>query len=414
MATKLSLNSIDQSIFRVSAAQDQDRSQDRADIIAEGRVLFYEHARKGQSAIYRARNLSADTAPEQINGKQYSELNRTFQAEHLLYAAKKACEITGQNAPETFEEFKRRGAQFYGNDLFYKVLQGIYQDIITPILPRVYSEAVDTFADTVEVGFGETAAISVESGDIPVFQDSAWGSSWSVPKNRFYAKDITLNPQPKTCEIVAKWHQLVGNDVDFGAFFANIVAGMYAKTMAMWSAALVAASADTTMIPSGLTYNFNNVNWVTLANKLAALNNTSISNLFATGSAVALAKVLPNTVTGSTNVNMDAAIATLLGADYTRSGYLGEFMAVRLMPLTDAIVPGTQYGSVNTILDSTKIWMMTSRGRRPMTVAYNRDTPISLEVEPMRNAAFEVGINLTIALDIAAVFAQRIGLVNIS
>ena len=414
MANKLTLNSIDQSIFRVSAAQDADRSQDRADIVAEGRVLFYEHARKGQAAIINARNLTTAVAPEQINTKQYSELNRTFQAEHLLYAAKKSCDVTGQTAPTSFEEFKRMGQQFYNSGLFYKVLQGIYQDIITPILPRVYSEAVDTFADTVEVGFGETAAISVHSGDIPVFQDSAWGASWSVPKNRFYAKDITLNPTPRTAEITAKWHQLVGNDVDFGMFFANIVAGMYAKTMALWNAQLVAAASDTTLIPSGLSYNFSSTNWVTLANKLAALNNTSISNLFATGNAVALAKVLPTQVTGSTNVNMDAAIATLLGADYTRSGYLGEFMAVRLLPLTDAIVPGTQYSTVSTVLDSTKVWMMSGRGRKPMTVAYNRDTPITLEVEPMRNAAFEVGFNLTIALDCASVFAQRVGLVNIS
>lgn len=414
MATKLTLNSIDQSIFRVSAAQDADHSQDRADIIAEGRVLFYEHARKGQAAIIKARNLSSDIAPEQISSKQYSELNRTFQAEHLLYAARKSCEVTGQTAPNSYDEFKRMGQRFYNDSLFYKVLQGIYQDIITPILPRVYSEAVDTFADTVEVGFGETAAISVNSGDIPVFQDSAWGASWSVPKNRFYAKDITLNPAPRTCEIVAKWHQLVGNDVDFGAFFANIVAGMYAKTMSLWNAAMVAAASDTTLIPSGLTYNISSPNWVTLANKLAALNATTISNLFATGNAVALSKVLPATVTGSTNVNMDAAIATLLGADYTRAGYLGEYMAVRLMPLTDAIVPGTQFSTVETVLDSTKVWMMAGRGRKPLTIAYNRDTPISLEVEPMRNAAFEVGFNLTIALDCAAVFAQRIGLINIT
>lgn len=414
MATKLSLNSIDQSVFRVSAAQDQDRSQDRADIVAEGRVLFYEHGRRGQAAIISARNLTAETAPEQVSAKQYAELNRQFQSEHLLYAARKACEATGETAPETFEDFKRQGQRFCNNSLFLRVLQGIYQDIVTPILPRVYSEAVDVFADTVEVGFGETAAISVESGDIPVFQDSAWGASWSVPANRFYARDYTLNPQPKTAEIRMKWHQMVGNNVDFGMFFANIVAGMYAKTMAMWNQIMVSAASDTTLVPSGLTYNFNNVNWVTLANKLSALNNTQIGGLFAIGNMVALSKVLPNTVTGSTNVNMDAAIATLLGADYTRSGYLGEFMAVRLMPLVDAIVPGTQFSTVETILDSTKIWMMASRGRKPLTIAYNRDTPITLEIDPVRDKSFELGINMTIALDSVAVFAQKVGLVNIT
>ena len=75
MANKLTLNSIDQNVFLVTASQDTDRSQTRADIIAEGRVLFYEHGRKGQMAIAKARNASADVAPEQITSKQYAELN---------------------------------------------------------------------------------------------------------------------------------------------------------------------------------------------------------------------------------------------------------------------------------------------------------------------------------------------------
>ncbi len=411
---KLSLNSIDQSIFRVSAEHDADRSQARADIIAEGRVLFYEHARKGQNAMHRALNSSAETAPEQITAKQYGELNKAFQSEHLLYAARKACETADITAPETFEEFKRRGQSFYANSTFLAVLQGIYQEILTPILPRVYSEAVSTFADVVEVGFGETAAISVGSSDIPVFQDSAWGASRSVPANRFYTRDFALNPQPKTCEIRMKWHQMVGNNMDFGVFFANIVAGVYAKTMAMWNTAMGRAASDTSLIPAGLTYQFNQENWVTLVNKLAAVNNTQISNLFATGNMVALSKVLPTQVTGSTNVNMDAAIATLLGADYTRSGYLGEYMAVRLMPLVDTVVPGTQFTTVNTVLDPTQIWMMASNGRKPLTIAYNRDTPIEIMVTPERTASFEYIFNMTIALDSAAVFASRVGLITIA
>ena len=411
---KISLNSVDQSIFRVSAANDADLSQARADIIAEGRTLFYEHARKGQSAIHGAMKLNSDLAPEAISAKQYGELNKLFQSEMLLYCAKKCCEVTGETAPESFDEFKRQGQRFYGNSAFYRVLQGIMQEIINPILPAVYSEAVGVFADTVEVGFAETYAISVESDDIVLFQDSAFGASRSVPANRFYTKDFVLNPQPKTAEIRMKWHQLVGNNTDFGRFMANIVAGLYAKTMAMWNAAMVVAAADTTLVPSGLTYNFNATNWVTLANKLAAANNTSISNIFATGNAVALAKVLPTQVTGSTNVNMDAAIATLLGADYTRSGYLGEYMAVRLLPLMDAVNPLTFHSSVTTMLDSTKIWMMSGNARKPMTVAFNRDTPITIEVTPERTASFEFILNLTTALDMVAVFSSKMGLINIS
>ena len=407
---KITLNSVDRSIFQVNASGN---AMERADIIAEGRALFFEQARKGKTAINKALKLNDEIPAEQVKEAEYPALNRMFQRDHLLYAAKVACASTGETAPETWEDFKKQGQRFYNNKAFWATLQGIYQEIVTPILPAVYSDAVDVFADTVEVGFGETYALSIGSQDIPVFQDSAYGSSWSVPANRFYSRDYVLNPQPKTAMIVAKWHQLVGNNEDFGRFFANITAGMYAKTMAMWNQAITAAASDTTLVPSGLSSTFNNVNFVTQANKVAAVNSTQLGNLFCTGNMVALSKVLPTQVTGSTNVNMDAAIATLLGADYTRSGYLGEFMGVRLLPLTDVIVPGTQFTTVSTVLASNRIWIMSASGRKPMTVGYTAETPITVELEPMRNAAWEVGINLTISLDMVSVFSSKVATLTV-
>lgn len=407
---KITLNSVDRSIFQVNASGN---ALERADIIAEGRALFFEQARKGKTAINKALKLNDEIPAEQVKEAEYPALNRMFQRDHLLYAAKVACASTGETAPDNWEDFKKQGQRFYNNKAFWAVLQGIYQEIVIPILPAVYSDAVDVFADTVEVGFGETYALSIGSSDIPVFQDSAYGSSWSVPANRFYSRDYVLNPQPKTAMIVAKWHQLVGNNEDFGRFFANITAGMYAKTMAMWNQAITAAASDTTLVPSGLSSTFSNVNFVTQANKVAAVNSTQLGNLFCTGNMVALSKVLPTQVTGSTNVNMDAAIATLLGADYTRSGYLGEFMGVRLLPLTDVIVPGTQFTTVSTLLASNRIWIMSASGRKPMTVGYTAETPITVELEPMRNAAWEVGVNLTISLDMVSVFSSKVSTLTI-
>ena len=403
---KLSLNNIDPAVFRVNREQTADGTQERADIVAAGRLLAYEYARKSALNVHKALGLNSNYEA-MADEKTYKETNSLFQANLLLYCAKLADNAIGKSAPKTIEEFRRRGQEYYKNSAFMQVLAGIVQEILTPILPRVYSEAVGVFAEVVEVGFGETYSVSIGSNDIPVFQDSAWGASRSVPRNRFYEKDYTLNPQPKTCQINAKWTQLVGNNVDFGRFFANISAGMYAKTMAMWNAALGAAVADTSIVPSALQQTFSAQNWVALANKLSAVNNVPIGNLFATGSMVALSKVLPTQVTGSSNVNMDAAIATLLGADYVRSGYLGEYMAIRLMPLTDVIVPGTQNTSIQTMLPSDTVYMMASSGRRPLTIAYNR------EIDPAKAGDMEIGVNITTALDMIAILDNHFGVVTV-
>ncbi len=398
---KLNLNSVSNEVFAING------NDQREDIVAKGRVLFYEHALKGKMAILSAKGQNTPVQ-RTMNDRGYKQLNEQFQRESLLYAAKLACASTGKKAPESWEEFKRNGGEYYGNARFYAVLQGIWQEVIIPILPAVYSEALSDFAETVEIELGQTYAVSIGSNDIPVFQDSSWGASRSVPRNRFYSRDYTLNPTPKSCWITAKWMQLVGTNMDFGVFFANMVAGMYAKTMGMWNEAMTTATEDTSLIPTNLNFTFNNQNWVKGANKIAALNNTTISDVFATGSTVALSKVLPNTVTGSTNVNMDAAIATLLGADYTKAGYLGQFMAVRLMPMRDVIIPGTQNTTVETMLSENDIWMLAGNGRKPLTIGYTSGTPISIEMDPTRTGDFEIGLNLTIALDSVATFASKI------
>lgn len=398
---KLNLNSVSNEVFAING------NDQREDIVAKGRVLFYEHALKGKMAILSAKGQNTPVQ-RTMNDRGYKQLNEQFQRESLLYAAKLACASTGKKAPESWEEFKRNGGEYYGNARFYAVLQGIWQEVIIPILPAVYSEALSDFAETVEIEMGQTYAVSIGSNDIPVFQDSSWGASRSVPRNRFYSRDYTLNPTPKSCWITSKWMQLVGTNMDFGVFFANMVAGLYAKTMGMWNEAMNTATEDTSLIPTNLNFTFNNQNWVKGANKIAALNNTTISDVFATGGTVALSKVLPNTVTGSTNVNMDAAIATLLGADYTKAGYLGQFMAVRLMPMRDVIIPGTQNTTVETMLSENDIWMLAGNGRKPLTIGYTSGTPISIEMDPTRTGDFEIGLNLTIALDSVATFASKI------
>lgn len=410
--SKLTLNSVSPSVFRVNENEIADGS--RADIVSKGRMLAYEHAVKGKLAMQSALHMNDSGVSRNMTNQQYTQLNEKFQQEHLLYAARKVCEQTGEIAPESFEDFKRNAQKYYGDPQFYRVLQGIYQEVITPIIPAVYSEAVSVFADVVEVGFGETYSLTVSSNDIPIFQDSAWGAARSKPRNRFYDKVYTLNPKPRTAQIFAKYMQLIGNGMDFGKFFANIAAGMYAKTMGLWNAAMTAAASNTALVPSALSYVFNTQNWITLASKVAALNNTQMSNVMAIGSAQALAKVLPTTVTGSTNVNMDAAIATLLGADYTRTGYLGEFMSVRLMPLQDVIIPVNINSAPATMLSASQIWMLAGNGYKPMTIATNSGTPIQLEIDPTKSADFEMGINITMSIDALAVFASKVGLITFS
>ena len=52
--------------------------------------------------------------------------------------------------------------------------------------------------------------------------------------------------------------------------------------------------------------------------------------------------------------------------------------------------------------------MMAGAGYKPLTIAYNSGTPITIEMDPTKTADFEIGINITTALDMVAVFASKV------
>ena len=180
----------------------------------------------------------------------------------------------------------------------------------------------------------------------------------------------------------------------------------------MWVETLVAASTNTALVPSALQYTYSSSNFLTAANKVAALNNTSIGNTICFGHILPLSHILPVQALGSTNTTMDAALIELLGAEYIRAGYIGQFMGVRLMPMQDAIVPGTQNSSPATVLPRNRIWLMASNAYKPLTICYNSESPLQIEIEPMQSANLEIGVNVTFAIDMVALVNSKIATIS--
>lgn len=408
MANTLRLNSIPSEVFMVPASA-CNGDMTRADLLTMGRTLMRESMGRGINAIAKAENPTADVlfTPE-WNTTTYNRANEVFSKNRLMYAANRYRAMMGQSEITDYEDFKRNSMSLYGNPIFYQVLQGIDQEIVQPVLPATYTEAASVIADIHECEIGSTVQIDLGSNFIPLFNDSSWGAAQSTPKNTFYNKTITLIPKPKTASISMKWPQLVGNKVDFGRFYANLAAGMYSKTMAELVSAFVTASQNTTLVPSNMQTTFSDTNYATLANLVAAQNGVSIANITTFGGYVPATKVLPSGATGSSNANMDAALAMLLGVDYQRTGYLGYFKGTRVMALQDAIVPGTQNTAPATVLPTNRMWMSASNSMKPLALAVNSGTPISLEYTPVRTDDMTVGANVTMTLASIPIFGSKL------
>lgn len=403
-------------LFNSAADEFVGVERDRADLVTCGRLLMMEHNGRSANAMAVARKES-EPYHVVLNGvgdnANYADTNRNFQFRLMQYCAKRACSLSGETAPASMDEFRREQRKYFTNSTFLGTLSGIVRDIVTPLLPFTMSNSMGWLAETVNVPMGQTYELEVQSNDIFLFEDDSWGASRSKPANHLYSKSVTLNPTLRTAKASVKWYQLVANDADLGRFFNSIAAGMYSKITAMWIQSLVNVSTNTAYIPSSLSVTNTSANWVSLASKLAMANRTYFRNIVGVGHPAALTKALPSGVTNGSSVALDSALATMLGVEWARYGYLGEYMGIRLMPVEDAIVPGTQNTTVTGVFPTDKIFLLSTNGYKPIYVGIEEGTPITIQLDPSQTADMSIDIMVSISLDVVPVVASKIGLVTV-
>lgn len=402
----INFDSINMDKFNANSAEFNGVEKERADIVTQGRLLMMERNGRDTNAL-RVLEKKLTEYAAMLTEHGYAEMNKDTKERIMLYAAARACSMSGEIAPAEYGDFLKNQKKFMRDRDFLKVLAGIIRDIITPVLPITMSNALGYLAETVNVPLGETYELDVASNDIFAFEDDSWGASRSKPSNYLYTRTTTLNPTPRTCKVTVKWYQMVGNDVDLGRFFNSIAAGMVSKITAL-TMVQMANAVTGGLIPSNLQFTNTSANWVTAAARVSALNGTGYYNTIAIGHPSALTKALPSGMINASSVNLDAALATMLGVEWARYGYLGEYMGVRMMPLVDAIVPGTQNTSMISLVPNDKVWMMASNGLKPVYIGMEDGTPIEIQLDPRETGDMTLDIITTMSIDAKAVFGSKL------
>lgn len=408
----ITFNSIDRAKFNANSAEFNGVEKERADIVTAGRLLMMERNGRDYNAMRLLEKKSSDFTAI-LDDNTYAATNRNTKEKLFLYAAGRTCAVSGEIAPESYGDFLKNQKKFMSDSTFLKVLAGIIRDIVTPVLPVTMSNALGYLAETVNVPMGETYELDIASNDIFAFEDDSWGASRSKPSNYLYTKTTTLNPTPRTCKVTIKWYQMVGNDVDLGRFFNSIAAGMVSKITALVMKQMIAAASNSAFLPSNLKFTNTSANWVTAAARVAALNGTGYTNAVAIGHPSALNKVLPSGAVNLSSINLDAALATMLGVEWARYGYLGDYMGVRLMPLVDSIVPGTQNTSMTSLVPADRIWMLAANGLKPVYVGIEDGTPIEIQLDPRETGDMTIDIITTMSIDCKGVFGSKLAQITV-
>jgi len=397
----LRMNNVPVSLFESNGSP-------RADLVAAGRLLMYEANGRETNRIRINNGLARNDFSAHLDDATYKKTSENHRRDLMLYCAKVACNHLDKAAPESWEEFLRVQRDFSNDQTFLKVLAGITTEIIRPMLPYVISDAVGRLAQSVSVPMGQTYEVVVGSGDILVFNDSAWGACKSVPNGELYDKVFTLNPTPRAAGCFIRWYQLVSNDRDIGIFYNSLAAGMYSYIMGLFNTALTTAATSALYTPSYLTFNaYTTDNWVNAAKYVSQVNHASRDSIIAYGDYSAMAHVLP-----SGNAQ-DAALTMLLGDDWNRAGYLGTVMGIKTFALENVVVPGTQYTTGTQLMPDDVIYMTASSQAAPVWIAFEDGTPITLEFDASKGSGDgSIYVNLTMSIDVKPIASSKMAVIS--
>ena len=408
-------NSLNPQLFNAHADEFNGVERERANIVTCGRLLMMEHNGRGYNSLKKLQNKAEEYSPVLANNSDknsYAETNRNLQSRLFLYCAKRYCSLTGETAPADMNEFRQQQRKFLSDKTYLKMLAGVIRDIVTPMMPVVLSNGLEWLAETVTTPIGQTYELDVQSNDIFIFEDDSWGASRSKPQNQLYSYPVTLNPTLRTSRSLVKWYQYVGNNADMGRLFNAFAAGMYNKIVALWTNAMSEISNNTMYLPANLKFTNTSANWVTAASRVSMLSGGSYRSVIGIGHPSALTKALPSGVVNASTVNLDSALSTMLGIEWAKYGFLGEYMGINLMPINDVVVPGTQNTTVTGLVPTTQIWVVPTIGYKPVYICMEEGSPIQIEIDPYESADMTWNVTTSISIDVEPVVASKIAMIT--
>lgn len=409
---KLKLNSISRDIFDAKGEQDHrvncgSRTISRRDLVAVGRLVACEYV----GARLNEQPGTIEKYQSRLNGAvDLATLSQSHSDDLFMFCATTANRAVGKEAPATVAEAKRN-LSYATDKTFLATLAAITQDVLSPIIFRVYDDiSARGLMKWEPIPFGGTKEITIQSNDVFLFEDSSHGAGRSASYNYLYAKTITLNPKVYACQAKIKWYQDVVNG-EAGRYYAAIMNGMWNKIYANFIQSLTSAVANNNAIPTGLTAStYSTQNWNRITTLVAAANGIRRENLLAFGNIDALSNVLPTDGTGAAVVGLQYG----LGEEWFRRGYLPNASGVQLLEVDPVIVPGTQNSTLDTIGlgDSIYITAKAGFGYAPIYAGYYEGTPLTVTMTPSETADFTVDINTQAMFDVKAVFGSKIGVIT--
>lgn len=374
----------------------------RDEIVATGRACAAEYLHRCMSGKKSENN--------KVLGADYNTLSAAHSRKKLLFCAAMAYAAIGKAAPQSVEQVKADNS-LYKDPIFLRALSAIDTEVVSPMLYDVFTDLGGSMLKMDRIPLGRTKEVNINSNDVFLWEDTAWGSSHSTTKNYLYPDTVTMNPRPFTSNGTIKWFQMIAADegMDAGWYYAAIIRGMWSKITALYTGALTDAASIARYVPQYLRFDsYSSANWAAATQAVAVANGVRRENLMAFGEYSALQAVLPN------GTPSDAALTYQLGEEWMKNGFVSMVGRVPLYEVLPALVPGTvnTTGQMFGLGDNIYITARVGDDLAPVYAAIAEGSPITIEYSPSVTANFVIDINMTALMDVKAIFAGRLAVIQ--
>lgn len=302
------------------------------------------------------------------------------------------------------QKYEEEGAKVLKNPMVLKNENAIAQfnafiaQVIYATIPMSASAKWgEEFMEVRQAGWGETARFLVSSNDLFQINEIAEGIVWGNLQP-IYNNEVTVNASPIQVGTKVNFYAVASGNFDWGNFGLRAAVSFNSCTMIRAINALTSATTEL-----GAAYTQAGISadtWTTMAQRISAANGGA--DVYALGTIGALGKAIPNTV----------GLQYGLGKEVMDKGYLDKYMGVRLIPLDNAIVPGTLNSSAKLLLADDRIYLLPLGHERPIKVLYEGDS-IEVTRDALRSTDKTYAVNVTYRIGVAAVVGNKFGVITL-
>ena len=274
----------------------------------------------------------------------------------------------------------------------------VIAEIINSAIPLTTSANFgETFMDVRQIGWGDTARFLISSNDLFKVNELAEGVQRGILQPIFN-NEVTVNCGPIQIATGVDWYLVAAGNFDWGNFGMRAGASFNGYIMLKAIAALATAigTQSAAYTQAGVATN----SWATLSQRVSAANGGA--PVYALGTLAALNQAVPSTV----------GLQYGLGGEVAKEGHLDRYLATRLIPFDQFIVPGTVNSTAELGIKDDKIYMVAADAYKPVKVVYEGNSVV-IEEDPTRTTDKFYGIAVTMRVGVAGVIGSKIGVITL-